>query len=411
MLLPLPDQRKTRIVVGTTCRKPLEILKAHLASLDYQDLPTNTVMIPVMVPDFAPDQQDAQQYLFQWVNERGGTLLQGVPAGTPDFSDAAGLPSHQWGQSAMARVGANKNKIIQFAIEAQADYLLFCDSDLILDRTTVASLLASDKHVVTGVYWTKWTNQTTETGRVDAGPQVWLQHPYTLEGRGMDAAEFRQKLLNRELTRVWGFGALTLLSRKVLEAGLNFDYLPDVPLTGLLAGEDRHFCIRAERMHIDAWADCWPDCFHIYHAATDIPKIPAMLARLGAVHPQQPALGDLVSVRIRALEPIMVGPGRMQHIGPQWLRGRIGQMAILPEIEEAIYGLSRGQTATITVHFPVHYPIPQLRGRTRLTEIFLVDCKRNCAPPVVEEELYVGPKSGAWTDRTTLTPDQEADRG
>ena len=408
-LLPLPDQRKVRIVVGSTYRKPLSVLRAHLESLDWQELPNNTVMIPVAVPDFTPDQLDAQQYLFQWVNERGGTLLQGVPAGSPDFSDAAGLPSHQWGQSAMARVGANKTKIIQFAIECQADYLLFADSDLILDRTTVASLLASDKHIVTGVYWTKWTNQTTETGRIDAGPQVWLQHPYTLEGRGMDGAEFRQKLLNRELTRVWGFGALTLLSRKVLEAGLNFDYLPDVPLTGLMGGEDRHFCIRAERMHIDAWADCWPDVFHIYHAATDVAKIPAMLARLGTAHPQQPTLGDLVSVRIRALEPVPVGPGRMQYVAPQWLRGRLGQIAVLPEIEEAIYGLTRGQTATVSVHFPVHYPIPQLRGRTRLIEVFLVDCKPFGHPPVVEEELFVGPKSGAWTDRTTLTPDQEAD--
>ena len=410
MLLPLPDQRKTRIIVGSTCRKPLEILKAHLASLDYQDLPPNVVMVPCFVPDFAPDQQDAADYLLRWVNERGGTLLQGVPTATADFSDAAGLPSHQWGQSAMARVGSNKNRIIQFAIETQADYLLFCDSDLILDRTTVASLLASDKHIVTGVYWTKWTNQTTETGRVDSGPQVWLNHPYQMDGRGMDAAEFRQKLLNRELTRVYGFGALTLLSRKVLEAGLNFDYLPDVPMTGLLAGEDRHFCIRAERMHIDAWADNWPDVFHIYHAATDIPQIPAMLARLGAVHPQQPALGDLVSVRLRALEPIPVAPGRVQHIGPQWLRGRIGQMAILPEIEEAIYGLSRGQTATVSVHFPVHYPVPVLRGRTRLMEVMLVDCKVFSFPPVVEKEMFVGPKSGAWTDRTTLTPNQEADR-
>ena len=408
-LLPLPDQRVRRVVVGTTVRKSLPVLQAYLKSLDWQDMPHRTVLIPAFVPDFAPDQEDARQYLFQWVNERGGTLIQGVPAGTVDFSDAAGIPSHQWQPSAMARVGANKDRIIQFALDTKADALWFVDADLILDPYTFRSLDACEKHIVTGVYWTKWTNQTTETGRIDAGPQVWLQNPYGLEGRGMDAAEFRQKLLSRELTRVWGYGANTLLSAKVLEAGLRFEYLPDIPLVGLMAGEDRHFCIRAERMHIDAWADCWPDVYHVYHAATDVAKIPAMLARLGTAHPQQPTLGDLVSVRIRALEPVPVGPGRMQYVAPQWLRGRLGQIAVLPEIEEAIYGLTRGQTATVSVHFPVHYPVPQLRGRTRLIEVFLVDCKPFGHPPVVEEELFVGPKSGAWTDRTTLTPDQEAD--
>lgn len=396
MLLPLPDQRVHRVVVGTTVRKPLVVLQAYLQSLDWQERPPRTEFLYCFVPDFTPEQDDARAYLFQWVNDRGGRLLAGHPAASKDFSDAPGLQSHEWQPSAMARVGANKDMIIQFALQQRADALWLVDADLILDRTTYVSLASCERHIVTGVYWTRWQASTPETGRIDAGPQVWNTHPYGMDGCGMDAAEFRQKLLSRDIVRVKGFGANTLIDQKALEAGVSFDFLPDVPLTGLLAGEDRHFCIRCERMHIDAYADNWPDIFHVYHAATDVAKIPAMVARLGTEHPTTVRFGDLVSVRLRALEPIPTGPNRVQHQPPQYVRGRLGQIAMLPELEEAVATMQRGETRIVSVGFPVHHPIPFLRGKTRLIEAWLVDCKANQFPPVVEEELWVGPTSGAW---------------
>lgn len=397
----LPDHRVTTIVCGTAVRKNLTTLAAHLESLNWQELPKNVRLIPVFVPDFLPEQADAAQHLFQWVNERSGHLLEGVLSNAGDFSDAPHLQNHHWQASSMARVGANKNKILAWALAHKADYVFLCDADVILDRTTLASLLASDKPLVTGVYWTRWQASVPENARNDAGPQVWIHHPYQMEGRGMDGAEFRQKLLDRELTRVWGFGACTLIQRRVLEAGISFDFLPDVPMQGLMAGEDRHFSIRCERQHIDAYADNWPDAFHIYHGA-DVAKIPAMLARLGAPHPDTPRRGDLVSLRLRALEPLPVGPGRVQHTPPHALRGRVGSLAVLPELEEAVAGLRRGETAVVRVHFPVHYPLPVLRGRTRLIEVKLLDVKPFGFPPVVEDDLYVGPKSGAFIPPTTV---------
>ena len=407
MLLPLPDQQPTRIIVGSTVRKPLEILKPFLDSLDWQVLPPRVQLIPAFVPDFTSEQSNAQAYLFEWVNKRHGQLIAGVPAHGRDFSDAPGLPTHEWTPSAMARVGANKNLLIRFALEQKADYLWFCDSDLILDRTTLASLLSCDKHIVTATYWTQWSKPTQETARVDAGPQVWNNHPYQMDGRGYEAHEFRAKLLSRDVVRVWGFGACTLIDRKALEAGVSFEFLPDVPMTGLMAGEDRHFCIRCERMHIDAWADNWPDCFHIYHAATDVPKIPAMVGRLGREHPDHARVGDLVSLRLRALEPIPVGPNRMAHSQPQLVRGRLGKIDMLPEIDAAVATMTRGETRTLSVHFPVHYPVPFLRGKTRLIEVWLIDCKPNSAAPVIDEELHFLP-SGAVIDPSGLTDDQLA---
>lgn len=399
----LPDYRDTVIVVGTSVRKPLPILQAYLDSLAWQELPPRTRLVPVFVPDFAPDQADAQALLFKWVNERNGVLLQGVPSNTTDFSDAPHEASHQWHPSSMARVGTNKNFILKYALESKADYVFLADADLILDRTTIASLLSTNQHIVTATYWTRWQRGGHEHARTDAGPQVWLTHPYGLEGRGMDAAEFRAKLLSREVTRVWGFGACTLIQRKVLEAGISFEFLPDVPMQGLMAGEDRHFCIRCERSHIDAYADNWPDIFHVYHAAEDVAKIPAMVKRLGAPHPDRAQFGDLVSVRLRALEPVPVGPNRLAHSQPQYWRGRMGSGALLPELEETIMGLARGATASVRVHFPLHCSLPLLRGRTRLIEVILIDVKRLQYPPVIEDELFVGEHSGAYVDPQTLT--------
>lgn len=392
----LPDHRDTVIVVGTSYRKPLSILQAHLASLAWQDLPARVRLVPVAVPDFAPDQSDAQEALFRFVNERGGVLIQGAIPSQPDFADTPDFDSHQWGQSAMARVGSNKNQILQYALSIKADYVFLCDADLILDKYTVRSLLDCEKPIVTATYWTRWSKKETEGQKAPASPQVWLRHPYFLDGRGQDEAEFRDKLLSRNVQRVWGFGACTLISRRVLDAGLNFDYLPDVPKDGLMGGEDRHFCIRAERMHIDAYADSFPDIFHVYHADRDVPKIPEMVARLARDHPETASRGDLVSLRLRPLEPLPVAPGRVQHSPAIQLRGRLGQIGLLPQIEEAVYELKRGEKKIVKVSFPISSPVGFLRGRQRLIEVSLLDVKPFGYPPVVEDDLLVGPNSGAY---------------
>lgn len=372
-LKPLPDARVTTILCGTTVRKSLPVLQAYLASLDYQELPPRHKLAHAFVPDFTAEQSDAAEYLFRWTNERGGTLIQGVPSQADDFVDSHG-PTHQWSPSAMARVGANKNLILQHARDSHADYMLFVDADLVLDRTTVASLLSAEKPITTAVYWTSWSKGQPPQ------PQVWLQHPYQLEGRGMDAAEFRGKLVNRELTRVWGFGACTLLDRRVIESGVSFAYLPGVPTEGMMAGEDRHFSIAAERRHIDAYADGWPDIAHCYHPE-DHANIPELVARLGAPHPRLAGIGDLVSLRLRPLEPMQVGPQRYQGLPPVLVRGRLGALPLAPELEAAVLTLPRGEQKIVKVAMPLHHAFPQFRGKNRLIELSVIDVKANTPHP------------------------------
>ncbi len=400
-----PDHRTITIVVGTSTRKPLSILKPFLDSLAWQELPPRTQLLPIFVPDWS-QKDEAEEHLRAWVKERGGECLRGIPTTAGDFADSPEFDSHQWGLTAMRRVGANKNKIIRRALELKADALWLVDADLILDRTVLASLLATEKPITTAVYWTHWTKRGFETRQIHAAPQVWLRHPYELSGRGMDEAEFRQKLISKELTRVWGFGACTLITRKVLEAGINFDVLPDVPQQGLMAGEDRHFCIRTERAHIEAFADPWPDVFHIYHADQHVPMIPEMVKRLSTPHPTKATLGDLVSLKLEALEPVPHANNQWQQMPRQHVRGRLGQIALMPELEEAVHSMTRGETKIVPVHFPTSHPLAYFRGRRRLIRLSLVDCKPLSWPPILENELYLGPKSGRWVDHTTLTNEQ-----
>lgn len=408
-LLPLPDTKETLIVVGTTVRRNLDVLHAHLASVARQELPPRVKLHFCYVPDFTSQQQDAQQYLLRWVNERGGELVRSAhPPNESDFYDGPNADSHQWGGTAMARVGANKNLILHRALHLRADAVWLVDSDLVLDPTTLASLLACEKPVVSAVFWTKWSKRGTETSQVHAAPQVWLNHPYALEGRGLDAAGFRKKLVEKELTQVWGFGACTLVSTDVIRAGVTFDYLPDVPLDGLMAGEDRHFALRCERLHIPCYADPWPDIAHVYHAE-DQSRLPAWTARLCEAHPATPTLSDLVALRLRALEPVSVSPGRVQQFGPEHVRGVLAGLDLQPELREAVLTMTRGESRIVKVHFPSHHPHPFLRGRIRLIDVLLVDCKPNVPPPVLDEELYRGVKSGAVLDYTTLSHHQHLD--
>jgi hypothetical protein len=387
----LADKRPIVVVVGTSVRKPAAVLRHYLASLAWQELPPNVVLVPVFVADNADPEADA--LLREWTTARDGKVLRGVPAPVADFSDEH-PETHQWSATAMERVGVNKDRIIARARELRADYVWFCDADLICDTTTLASMLAVGAPIVTAVYWTYWSAQGTETRKVHAAPQVWLRHPYELSGFGWTEHDFRARLAQRQLTQVPGYGACTLLSQRALDAGVAFARVPNVPVTGLMAGEDRHFCLRAQALHLDAWADPWPDIYHIYHLPTDLRHAPAYVARLSATHPERASLGDLVSATIQPIEPVPWANGGWTAVPPQRVRGRLGQLALVPELEEAFYGLKRGATVTVPVHFPAHYAVPYYQGKRRLLRITLHDAKPNGWAPVLENEMLVGARSG-----------------
>ncbi len=291
----------------------------------------------------------------------------------------------------MGRVATLKNQIIAKVLDDQFDGCFFVDADLILEPTTLASLLALDAPVGCAVYWTRWVNSES----IHAAPQVWLQHPYILHGRGYkDDGEFRAKLVTRMPTQVWGQGACSLVKRAVFEKGVDFSILPELPKEGMWQGEDRHFCVKCEKLHIPMVADPWPDIFHIYHPS-DHAKAPEWFDIIGETQDGSPQMGDLVSLRIDAIE---AGASRI-------VRGRLGVLKLLPELAHNVSQMQRNDVRLVAAHIGLHYPFAGYRNQRRLFRITLVDHKPFRQPPVLTDEFYTW-TTGPVQDSTDLTNDQ-----
>ena len=394
----LPAHRVTRVLIGGPVRKALEVLKAHLDTLAWQDLPPRVEVGYCFVPDFEDPGDPALAYLQTWVAARQGVLLEGTPRTPNDFGDTGG-PTHRWTHTAMGRVGANKNLILRYALQNGYDAVWLNDADLILDPYVLRSLLDSRQPIVSAVYWTRWDKFVA----MKSAPQVWLRHvyePFQSGGiaRGQTEGEFRAKLVARRLTRVWGLGACTLIQRAVIEKGVGFHRFPALPTGGLWDGEDRHFCSWAEHLHVPMAADPWPDIFHVYHDE-DVAKIPAYVQRFSEGRGTRPELGELVSVRITPLEE----PGVLTEL----VRCRVGDGTLLPDIEGTVARMGRGDTRIVRALFPAHYPLEPYRNRIKLLEVTLCDFKCFGFPPTLEDEMFVT-ATGAAVDATALTGDQQA---
>ena len=151
--------------------------------------------------------------------------------------------NHLWTGELVSNMSAYRNMTIRKVLDGGYDYLLSVDTDLVLEEHTLQQLLADDKDCVAGLFWTNgWSNAWMYDQAAGYDPQWWEPGLY----------------------RVGGTGALFLIKRKVLEAGV--DYTPIPNLRKAVFGEDRHFCIRAVCHGFEIWADshCLP--VHLYKA-------------------------------------------------------------------------------------------------------------------------------------------------
>lgn len=393
----LPFAKPIKVLVGGPVRKKAEILTAFLSSLEQQELPKRVEVTYCFVDDYQNPCPE-QDILRAFVDGRG-KVLKYAPSQAVDFADDHPV-THQWTTSAMDRVGMLKNEILKECVSGNYDCVWLVDSDLVLDRTVLKSLLAAQKPIISAVYWTRWNASPS----ICAGPQVWLKPPYQLSLPHYPEHEFRHKLgVKRALEKVGGLGACTLISRSVIEKGVNFSKPPGFPTGGLWDGEDRHFCEWARRLHVDLWADGWPDIFHIYHLQ-QVGEIPKRSAELSDSHPSRANTGHLVSLRLSNLE---------DQVGPVSVRCRIGDGTLLPELEGQIMQMERGQEKTVRIHFPMTIPniltqrgALNLANQNRLIMVELVDCKPFGLPPTLADEFYIGIGSGASQDMTHLTEAQ-----
>ena len=153
---------------------------------------------------------------------------------------------HLWTVDLMWKMGVLRNRTIREALDGGYDYWLSADTDIILDPKTLRALIEADKDIVSEIFWTRAPN-----GRYWCN--AWMHD----QASGMPE-EWRKP----GLYRVGMTGALTLVKRKVFEAGVDYTRIPNI--NAALRGEDRHFCVRAACAGFEMWIDTHCPATHLY---------------------------------------------------------------------------------------------------------------------------------------------------
>jgi len=343
-----------RILVGAPIRQTPAILKAHLRTLEWQQLPPDTKIDYHVIDDCLDPESSALLRPFTPFP---------APIDAEEGSYAKEEQTTLWTVEAFHRMAHMRQQILNAAIEGGYDYVFMADSDLLLDPFTLSSLLSAEKPIVSAVFWTAWQLGTPPL------PQVWLTQPYGLSGRGMAEHEFFRSLRSRQLTQVWGLGACTLISRPAIERGAAYaPLLDDLPKGGIWEGEDRSFCIRADRAHVEMWADPWPRVSHIYRPS-DEESIGERMEELERAKPERATLGSWISAVIEPLQEPHLASWK-HHI-----RGQMGRMRMVKGVEKVLLEVPIGEPAIHSIYFPIDYPLPVYAGQEKMLRIELLDVR------------------------------------
>jgi len=258
---------KKRILVGSPIHQKPAILQEFLTSL--LQLKQHHIELNYYFIDDNID-QDSSHILQQFSQQSEHVLLQSSGLSDDYIRDDT---THLWNTNLIWKVANFKNTIIQHAAKLNYDYLFLIDSDLILHPDTIEHLVATDKDIISEIFWTQWQPDAMFQ------PQVWMRNEYDqweqhLGERLPDQeiairfAQFISKLKNPGLYEVGGLGACTLISQSAIKAGVNFNLIHNVSFWG----EDRHFCIRAVALGIPLYVDTLYPALHLYRDS-DLDKV------------------------------------------------------------------------------------------------------------------------------------------
>lgn len=217
----------TKVLIAAPLRQDVRIFHEYQKGLDALKIPEGVTVDRFFVINDCPDV----------INEVKGDYI------VEDTGDAYEKThnNHLWTSENLGKMHRLRNLCCQRAREGGYDYLFFVDTDLVLHPDTLTELLLTGKDIVSELFWTNsWCN-------------AWKYD----QSSGMDPKWVRPGLYQVGMT-----GACMLVSRKVLDAGV--DYTPIPNIRKALWGEDRHFCIRAACNGFTLWTDshCPPE--HLY---------------------------------------------------------------------------------------------------------------------------------------------------
>lgn len=344
------------LLISSITNAQQEVLSAHLKTVQWQHLPDgwsidHFYLVDPSAPQETMDALEDAAVPWDFAGDKPENAVHNITS-----------QSHGWSTETFYWLAREKQRLLDKAKNEGYDAIWLIDSDLLLAPDTLQSLLAAEKPVTSAVFWTKWQPDAPPL------PQVWMRHPYEFNGKGWQAHEFLEALSERHLLRVGGLGACTVIRAGAL-AGVRFwPLIEGLPSSGMWQGEDRHFCVHAQRNHVELWADAWPDIFHCYRPE-DVERIEDIMAVFDNTAEISPALGDLVSLTLEPLEePALADMKR--HV-----RGRLGTLPVLPDIAAEVAEMHPGEERLIRVRFPLWHEIEQYRGQDRLLRLRLLSAK------------------------------------
>ena len=250
--------RKKVLVGSPVCQKP-EILDIFLKSL--KNLSEDTISIDYMFVDDNIDENSSKLLAEFKRKESKVVIIQGQKQDVYVCDD----DTHYWDDDLMLKVATYKNHIINHTIDKHYDYLFFVDSDLVLHPNLIEHLKTTNKDIISEIFWTQWHNDRP------LEPNVWLFDEYDLVPKKLGEKltekemnirqnQFLNQLKTPGVYEVGGLGACTLISRDALIAGVSFQPIKNLTISG----EDRFFCIRATVLGIDLFVDTSYPAYHIY---------------------------------------------------------------------------------------------------------------------------------------------------
>lgn len=208
--------------------------------------------------------------------------------------------AHNWSNTNLSDVARMKNMLLEKALKENYDYFFLVDSDTVLHPDTLVHLLSRKKDIVAEVLWTKWKKDLIEM------PNAWDVDFYSFKNRtqierkttsekiekiiefmktlgitndkfisglndhvheylvsiGLENDASYQAFRSPGIYKVGGIGGCNLISRKVIESGVNYTSLYNLSWTNW---EDRAFCVRAVAAGFDIYLDtCYP-ATHLYN--------------------------------------------------------------------------------------------------------------------------------------------------
>lgn len=248
-----------KILIGSPVRQKANILREFLLSLS--ELNKEDLQVAYLFVDDC-DASESSDLLRTFKADNAEV---DIVDSSMVFLNRTLYDGHNWDGELIERVAGLKNAIIDYARKMGCDFLFLVDSDLVLHPETLRRLLSVDREIVSNIFWTKVSKGD------DYEPQVWLMDqgflydpadPRTKNRlyRTVKKMEFISALKEKGTYRVGGLGACTLISQKVLSAGVTFDKLYNISFWG----EDRAFCIRAVAAGFELFVDTFYPAYHIY---------------------------------------------------------------------------------------------------------------------------------------------------